>query len=584
MPSPSESAYRVWRRHLLPAALALGAFACGPGSTDAPPQPDLTTVARVEVEVPTDSILVGDSLVASLRAVNAMGTVITAPTILWSSSDSSIGSVGARGVLRARNVGIVRLDVLAGGAIGTKVMRVVPRPMRVRLVAPDTAHIVDAVELVSMVETASGQPLPEVAPNFQVTNPSVVTIQPVAVGRARVMLHTPGTAELLAVIGRDTTRRTITVRLSVLRSLQVGIESRVVGLGDSLPLVIAALDTAGRAVSSLGSLVRVEPAGAMLVRNGHLIGAALGRVVVHARYDTLSASDTVTVQGPSEFPLEIVDGDGQNPVPLRVLLSMERVAQRWRRVIRSSPPGEFVSLATGECRNVVPVSQFVSGLRVLVRVDTLPSRIAGLGGPCVMRAGGLPLLGTLTLNIFTVSQLSDRKLDDLLQHEVGHVLGIGSLWGRGTLAGLVSGDNTSPDPIFVGPAALSAFGRLGRSGFFSGRRVPLEVRVLGHWRGDAFGGELMAPSLTPSAVQPTSAVTVAALRDLGWNVELEAYEEYGLPELVTPQVARGAPGSVASRTAGVAALALEGDVLYPQIELRRGGVKHRIDGSRWPLR
>lgn len=556
----------------------------GSGGTDVP-DPSPTAVARVEVQVPADTLVVGDSVSATLRAVNARGDVVTPATVVWSSSDSGTAAVTPGGVLRGRNVGTMRLEVAAGSAVGVKTIHVVPRAaMRLRLVAPDTVRIDAALEVQSVAETAAGVALAEVAPRFASSDTNVATVEAVAPGRAAVRLVGPGAADLLAVVGRDTTRRRLTVTLATLRSLQLSIEQRVLPVRDSLPYTITAIDASGRAVPSTGTVLSFEPAGTVLVRNGHLLVGAIGRVVVQAKYGSAIALDTITAQGPSEFPLDIVDGDGQNPLPLRVRLSMERVAARWRSVIRTAPPGEFVRLAVGECRNVTPVSQFITGVRVLVTMDSLPTRIAAQGGPCVMRAGGLPLLGTLQVNIFTLGQLSDRKLDDLIQHEVGHVLGIGSLWSRGgSQAGLVAGDAQSADPIFVGPNALAAFERLGRAGFFAGRRVPLEVRVLGHWRADAFSGEVMAPSLTLNAPQPTSSVTVAALRDLGWNVELGAYEEYVLPELVTSQRI-AVPGGVAARVAPAAAMELSGDVLPPLLQLLPGGARVRLDGRTWPFK
>jgi hypothetical protein len=179
----------------------------------------------------------------------------------------------------------------------------------------------------------------------------------------------------------------------------------------------------------------------------------------------------------------------------------------------------------------------------------------------------LPLLGTVSLNILSYGTLSDRKLDDLLQHEVGHVLGLGTIWGRGVYAPLINGDSLDPDPIFVGPNALAAFSRLGQSSRFTRRTVPIQPNVRGHWRADAFLGELMAPSLI-NAAQPTSAVTVAALRDLGWNVELEAYDDFTLPAAVlAPAVTARIEGLL--RTSG-AVQSLDNDVLLPELMLIAG--------------
>lgn len=559
------------RRRLGLGALALSASACGKGATDSTPPLPLTAVSRVEVQLPADSVLLGDSVAATLRAVNREGRVVSASSIVWSTTDSTIGAVTGSGTLRARNVGTVRLDVLADGIVGNRTVRVVPRTVRVTLVAPDSAELIDAITLSSVVETTVGVRLAEVAPRFAVSDSSIARITPTGVGTASVRALAPGSTDLLAIIGRDTTRRRFVVRVTPLNFLRLAIPERVVGVGDSVPYSIAAVDTLGRNVQNVAASIGFAPAGSAIVRNGHVIGVGIGRVVVTVVSANLTSRDTITVQGASEFPLEIVDGDGQNPLPLKVLLSMERVAAKWRRAIRSAPPGEFVSLRVGECRNAVPVSQFINGIRVLLKLDTLPANVAGRGGPCVVRSSGLPLLGTISLNLFNYNTLSDRKLDDLIQHEVGHVLGLGTTWGRGTLAGLISGDSSSLDPIFVGPNALLAFPKIGNSARFTGRSVPLELRVLGHWRGDVFRGEVMAPALI-SAVQPTSAVTVAALRDLGWNVELEAYEDFTLPEAVL---------TINPRVIG-SSVSLESDMLLPKIMID-GGRHIPIDARGRPV-
>ena len=566
MPSPPESALRALQTALWLVALLVGVAACDSGATDVPALP-LTTITRIDVQVAGDSVVLGDTVQAGARGVNRVGDVLPLTSTRWSTTDSSVLSVSEGGVIRARNVGAIQLAAASGAAVGTRTIRVVSRPVRVTMQAPDSVELVDQVQLVSRVETATGQLLAEVAPRFASTDTSVARVQPVAVGTAAVEAVRPGSTTLLAIIGRDTTRRRLVVRVTPLRELSVAITARVVAVGDSVPFAITARDSLGRAVPTRAVQIGIEPAGAMRVGNGHLTALTFGRVVVSVTNGTLISRDTLTAQGPSEFPLDIVDGDGQNPLPLRVRLSMERVAARWRSVIRSAPGGEFVRLTAGECRNAVGVAQFITGLRVLVKLDTLPPRIAGQGGPCVIRSTGLPLLGTVSLNILSYGTLSDRKLDDLLQHEVGHVLGLGTIWGRGVYAPLINGDSLDPDPIFVGPNALAAFSRLGQSSRFTRRTVPIQPNVRGHWRADAFLGELMAPSLI-NAAQPTSAVTVAALRDLGWNVEPEAYDDFTLPAAVlAPAVTARIEGLL--RTSG-AVQSLDNDVLLPELMLIAG--------------
>lgn len=578
MPSPSESAKYAGSRRLALLVIAIGASACGKGATDAP-QPPSTAAARVEVQLVADTVLVGDSVSATARGVNRDGATVPLSIIVWSSSDSSVGAVSGAGVLRARNVGTARLDVIGDGIVGSRTVRVVNRAsIRVRVLAPDTALLVDDIPVTTEVETSTGVRLAEVAPRFAVLDPTVATITPIAVGTARLSALRAGTTDLLAIVGRDTTRRRIVFRYTALRSLSVSVVPRTLAVGDSAPYLLSAIDSGGRSVATRGTEVGVEPAGSMIVRNGFLVATGLGRVVLKAINGSAVASDTVTGLGPSEFPLDIVDGDGQRPLPLRILLSMERVANRWRRIIRSAPPGEAVNLPINACRNRVPVNQFISGVRVLIRLDSLFTFIAAQGGPCAIRSNGLPLLGTIQVNWAVYPTLSDQKLDELIMHEVGHVLGIGSVWRSAAFPGLVQGDTNSTDPVFLGPNAVAAFARLGGSERYTGRAVPLQPRVLGHWRQVPFAGELMAPALA-TVSQATSAVTVASLRDIGWNVEPEAYDEYELPSSVL--AGRIAPRIAATPTGR--AVSLDGDVLLPTIMIMPGGRVVKVDPTGRPL-
>ena len=97
-------------------------------------------------------------------------------------------------------------------------------------------------------------------------------------------------------------------------------------------------------------------------------------------------------------------------------------------------------------------------------------------------------------------------------HEMGHVIGIGSLWTQAPslLVGSVAGGGT--DPYFTGANAIAQFNANGGAGYV-GNRVPV-ANVGGpgtldsHWRESVMGKELMTP-VRESRRQP-------AQRDHGW--------------------------------------------------------------------
>jgi len=122
-------------------------------------------------------------------------------------------------------------------------------------------------------------------------------------------------------------------------------------------------------------------------------------------------------------------------------------------------------------------------------------------------------------------------------HEMGHVLGIGTLW---SLFGLLN-DPTSPSPAvindtwFSGTAATAAFNAVGGTGYTGGAIVPLENdnvifeegSLNGHWRESVFSNELMTPAIGFGA-NPLSVVSTESLADLGYAVSSSGADPFTL--------------------------------------------------------
>jgi hypothetical protein len=117
--------------------------------------------------------------------------------------------------------------------------------------------------------------------------------------------------------------------------------------------------------------------------------------------------------------------------------------------------------------------------------------------------------------------------DEVVTHEMGQVLGFGTLWefGRDLLQG------GAPDPRFTGPLAIAAFADLGGTG-----TVPVEGdqggagTLFSHWDEQTFFNELMTGFLNSSAKEnPLSDLSVASMGDLGYVVNLGTGDRYRLP-------------------------------------------------------
>lgn len=150
-----------------------------------------------------------------------------------------------------------------------------------------------------------------------------------------------------------------------------------------------------------------------------------------------------------------------------------------------------------------------------------PGGILGSAGPrCLV--SGLPFSGVMNFDSADIARMvSEGTLEAVILHEMGHVLGIGSLWER---AGFVANPSctggrtaSGADARYVGSDAVSAWQSLGGTG-----DIPLE-NIMGqgscdsHWREDgALREELMSPVL--SSINALSAITLRSLADIGYSV------------------------------------------------------------------
>ncbi len=216
------------------------------------------------------------------------------------------------------------------------------------------------------------------------------------------------------------------------------------------------------------------------------------------------------------------------PLPPELQAAMETAIGRWEAVFARGVPDEAVALPAGAC-GADPIDGVVDDLVLVVQLADPGGGFAASAGPCTVGGDHLSRTGIIT---FDPTQLPFAiqygLLEDLAAHELGHVLGVGSLWmswGRALIEGSGTGD-----PRFIGPRTVAVWSALGRSG-----GVPVENlyahQIEDHWRENAPDGlvtELMTPYLGTGA-HPLSMVTIASLADLGYHVDPAAAEPYAPP-------------------------------------------------------
>jgi hypothetical protein len=250
------------------------------------------------------------------------------------------------------------------------------------------------------------------------------------------------------------------------------------------------------------------------------------------------------------FSYDIVEGGSFN-IDIRfmggtpnavVLAAFQNARERWQRIITGNLPNVQFTQSAGTCAGVAypALDEVVDDLIIFVLVTAIdgPGGTLGSAGPCWLRGepSGLPVIGGIRLDSDDLDRMATNgTLTDVILHEIGHVLGIGTLWSRPQFS-LLQGAGGS-DPRYTGRRARHGF-VLG--GGLTPESVPVEntggpgTRD-GHWREVILSNELMT-GFVNSAGNPLSSITIGSLMDLGYQVNFGAADPYLLPGVLGPNM------------------------------------------------
>ncbi len=214
----------------------------------------------------------------------------------------------------------------------------------------------------------------------------------------------------------------------------------------------------------------------------------------------------------------------------------EEAAAHWERVIIAdleSVSGTVPSAFVGQA----PVSTTViDDLVIEVALTEIDGpgvngrNVLGSAGPRYIRlSDGLPISGLMRFDTYDLGLMAQRGIfDEVIKHEMGHVLGIGTLWNLGAPFPARQLRTGAPaNYAFVGKFANIQWNAEGGTGLLPIANVGAAGSIGGHWRESVLTNELMTPSIGATGINPLSRITAASLRDLGYGVGVVG-EQYAL--------------------------------------------------------
>ena len=269
----------------------------------------------------------------------------------------------------------------------------------------------------------------------------------------------------------------------------------------------------------------------------------------------LSATDswdvTVVATVPDKFDIEL---HFASSVTESQKEHIRAARDSWESILAATELSDIAFNQEVDCFGQTATVGTVDDHLVLVRVTAIDgiSGTLGQAGYCNIRTvGGVaagPIVSAIDFDQADIQRVINAgSMESLAFHEMAH--GLGFHEGYWEPRGVLDDDDT--DPHFTGALAREAFDSAGGTSY-TGNKVPVSLARHSHWRESVFDVEAMTSSLEVGTAQPISAITIQAMADIGYTVDVSLADDYDLPN---PRP----PGAVADKTGQV--LDLSNDVV-----------------------
>ncbi|HWO88911.1 MAG TPA: leishmanolysin-related zinc metalloendopeptidase [Gemmatimonadales bacterium] len=388
--------------------------------------------------------------------------------------------------------------------------------------------------------------------------PGVVGVASTGTTTATVTSISNGTAIITATSGTASGSTAFTVQQTPTQIVIVGGNGQGGTPGQVLPAPLVARVSDGLGAPVPGAVVAfsvlagggsVSQAMDTTDTNGQAsvtwtMGTDEGRVRAAVQGTGIGVEFVATINDETRFNISLRNTGA--PLSSLVQLAFDEAKTRWQELIVGDLTAVQLNIGSGQCGSASPaINETVDDVVILVTIESIdgPGGVLGSAGPCFIRSTSrLTILGRMRFDQDDMDNLATSgRLNDVILHEMGHVLGFGTLWTQPQFNCLQNPSSAGPpvssfDTHFSCANAVARFPEVGGSTYTGGQPVPVENcaglsgcgagSINSHWRELAFDNELMTGFLDAGVANPLSVVTVAAMADIGYLVNYGAASEY----------------------------------------------------------
>jgi len=376
-------------------------------------------------------------------------------------------------------------------------------------------------QLTAQVLDQHGDPFPGAQVTWSTGNAAVATVSAAGV----VTSAGGGSTQITATVGHASSSITVNVTqvpASIAKSAGDG-QTGLVNFAVNIPPAVIVRDSGGVPIAGVQVTFNVTGGGGGVTGGTPLTGA-----------NGVASFGATGVAGTYNIEIRPL-----TTISAARLAVFDSAAARWGRLIYGDVPDVPLNVGPGTCTSRAPaINETIDDIVIFAILDSIdgPGQILGQAGPCWIRSLGFQtIVGVMFFDTADVATYEGRnQFDEIVMHEMGHVLGFGTIWGSSYLNLLVGpASQGGTDPHFVGPQAVAAFNQIGGTGYTAGAKVPVEnTGGAGtrdsHWRESVFGDELMTGFLGAPGSKPLSLVTVGSMGDEGYQVNYAGAEAFSL--------------------------------------------------------